>query len=391
MNKRLFKHISATFAVVFTAACVLVFAGCSSSAKRYDMMGYFGTYSSFVVGNYNEVSENADSAAKEIEALLSAVESAIGATVDDSDVARFNAAGAGEKLEITRITYEVMSLAAEMYEKTDGYYNPAVGNLVDLWGFTPRFDDPDYAPSEPYDRPAGEPLPDEKYIEAFSSDGITDFGAVELIKDNGRYYAVKPNATVTVEKTYSMNIDLGGIGKGYAADECAKILSKYGLKKSYVSIGTSSLYLAESEKTAKGAPNKNMYEVKLTHPRESKEYLSVYACNVAASTSGDYEKFFIYDGVRYSHLINPFDGRPTDSGFVTGSVFGESAAEGDALTTALAVMEKQAAISYASESGYKYALLYEENGGYALYTNMDESEYALHDGRIEEIREYSID
>lgn len=384
------KKIGISAFAIILACAAFALTGCSSVARRFDMMGYFGTYSYVVVGNYNAVSDAADKAAEETEKLLSDVEKAIG-SVEGSDVVRFNAADAGERMEVSRITYEVLSIAEEMYEKTEGHYNPAVGNLVDLWGFTPRFNETDYEPTEPYDRETAS-VPDEEYITAFSDEDILDFGAVELSEIGGKYYVTKPSATVTAGgKTYTMNIDLGGIGKGYAADRCVEILAGYGLYKSYVSIGTSSICLAESAESAKGAPEKNMYEVALRHPRGSGEYLSVYAKNAAGSTSGDYERFFIQDGVRYSHLIDPFDGRPTDSGFVTGTVFGKSAAEGDALTTALAVTDKNAALTAASRSGYKYAMLYAENGGYTLYTNMAVNEYVLHDDGIEVVEELSID
>lgn len=390
MKNKVGKFI-AVLAALFIGTCAFMFAGCSVTAKRFDMMGYFGTYSSVVIGNYGEVSEAADKAAEEIETLLASAEKAISSTVEGSDIARFNEAKAGERMEISRLTYEIMNIAAEMYEITDGYYNPAVGNLVDLWGFTPRFDDPDYTPTEPYDRENAS-VPAEEYITAFSSAEITDFGAITLSEKGGKYYIEKPTATVTVVgKTYSMNIDLGGIGKGYVADLCADIFSEYGLNKSYVSIGTSSLRLGESAETAKGAPEKNMYKVTLNHPRGSGEYLSVYAKNVAGSTSGDYERYFIQDGIRYSHLIDPFSGRPTDSGFVTGTVFGKSAAEGDALTTALAVKDKKSALTAASGSGYKYALLYAEGDGYTLYTNMSADKYVLFDDGIAVIEEQSID
>ena len=385
------KSGAAIAAIIIFAACAFSFTGCGAGAKRFDMMGYFGTYSSIVVGNYGDVSEKADECAAKAEAFIAEAENAVSANIVTSDIARFNASGIGEKTEISEIAYRVLSIAAEMYEKTGGYYNPAVGNLVDLWGFSPRFNDPDYVPSEPYDRETPS-VPADEYVEAFSSADMVDFGAVELSESGNRYYIKKPDASVTVGgKTYTMNIDLGGIGKGYVADVIAAMLDEYGLDKSYVSVGTSSLYLFESAESAKSAPGKNMYEVSLAHPRGSGEYLSVYAKNTAGSTSGDYERCFISDGVRYSHLINPFDGRPTDSGFVTGSVFGKSAAEGDALTTALAVMEKSAALAAAEKSGYKYALLYSENGGYVLYTNMDDGEYALHDENVSIAGENKVD
>lgn len=376
--------VAIVLAAAFTAA-VFLLAGCGPEGRRFDMYGYFGTYSSVVIGNYGDVADAADEAAEEIEAALADIENAVSASTETSDVYRFNAAAPGERLEISGTAYEVLEAAMKMYEETDGAYNPAVGNLVDLWGFSPRFESADYEPTEPYDRPT-QSVPDEEYIEAFSDPALLDFGAVVLEETGGKYYVTKPDASVTVGgKTYTMRIDLGGIGKGYAADRCYDLLKARGLTESYVAIGTSSLRLGRSAETPDGAPEEGMWRVTITHPRGAGQYLSVYAKDTAASTSGDYERYFIEDGVRYCHIIDPFTGYPTATGYVTGSLFGRTAAEGDALTTALAVMERSEAEAFAAGlEGCKYALLYynENTGGYELVTNMSESEYVLYDESI---------
>ena len=70
MKNKVGKFI-AVLAALFIGTCAFMFTGCSVTAKRFDMMGYFGTYSSVVIGNYGEVSEAADKAAEDIETLPS--------------------------------------------------------------------------------------------------------------------------------------------------------------------------------------------------------------------------------------------------------------------------------------------------------------------------------
>ena len=94
-----------------------------------------------------------------------------------------------------------------------------------------------------------EELPDEKYVKKFSSENILDFGAVELGFDEkeSEYYAIKPeNARVEVdgdETVYTMQLNLGGIGKGYCADEVSAILREEGQIYGYYNVGGSSMSL----------------------------------------------------------------------------------------------------------------------------------------------------
>ena len=366
------KKIGIVFCFLFA---VTLFVGCGGvSGKTFDRYGYFGTLTVFAVYadfSDEEESKKTEDAIAECEAALEEIDKAIG-SAQTSDISRFNAAACGETLEISRITYELLGIAKDMYGLTNGAYNPAVGNLVDLWGFSPRFESGDYAPTEPYDRETPS-QPEEKYIEAFLSPALLDFGKVKLSENEDGCFVTKPNGCVEIEgEIYTVNLNLGGIGKGYAADKCAEILSKRGVKKSYVGVGQSSLSLLEGNE---------YWRVTLNHPRGRGKYLTVSAANVAASTSGDYERFFIENGKRYCHIIDPKTGRPT-SGTAAVSMFGMTAAEGDALTTALMCMSTEEAAKFIREktSGVKVFMLDEET--LTLRTNADKSDYELGDGTI---------
>lgn len=394
------KKSFAALAALLILSLTLSACGAGMTAKAYDLYGYFGTQSAVVVyADYNDKAAkyNVDAAVAEIEAVFAALDGAVSLSDANSDVSRFNAAAAGATLEISAVTYEILTLAKELYDYTDGAYDPAVGLLVDLWGFTPRFNDFDYAPTRPYDRASQEQLPDEKYIDAFRS--LTGFGGVALADVNGKYYVTKPTKTMTVagdDTVYTMAIDLGGIGKGLAADKARSILAEHGLTEAYVSVGTSSLSLLASGKDAAGAPAKGMWSVSLAHPRGGAPYLSVYARDTAASTSGDYEHAYEVDGVNYCHIIDPATGRPITSGTATVSLFGRTAAAGDALTTALCVMGRDKAIAFINENltDCRVAMVCAEGDGYGFLTNMDEAYYKLNgtdfpvlsraaDGRLE--------
>lgn len=369
---------------------VLMFAtGCSASAsgKRVEIKpDYFNTVS--FIAAYAEEDELLG-AAEEIGNAFEEIENAVNLSSDNSDISKFNNAIGGETIEISRVTYDLLNSALDLYAYTDGAYNPAVGRLVDLWGLSPRFNSNGYTPELPYDRAsaalpdekniaAPDFLPDEKYISAFLM--LTDFGDIITAKKGDTYYVTKPTANVTVDgTTYYMTIDLGGIAKGRAADVAAEILKKRGITQSYVSVGTSSLSLLESKR--------GNWTVTLRHPRNKAEnYATVYANNISASTSGDYERYFTVEGKRYCHIVNPETGAPIDNGMTTVSLFGRSAEEGDAITTALACMGKDKAIGFINDklTDCRINMVWynESTGGYEFITNM-EKDFELSDGNIE--------
>lgn len=365
------RKITAALALLLIPVLVFV-TGCSPSGKKVEMTDYFNTVS--YIAAYAE-EDALLAAAEEVQAVFEQIESAVSISSKTSDIARFNETAGGETLEISRITYDLLETALDLYEYTEGAYNPAVGRLVDLWGLSPRFNSNDYAPTLPYDREPNT-IPDGKYIDAFL--GLTNFGDIKLTQNNGKYYATKPDSSVSVDDTvYYMTIDLGGIAKGYAADEAADILKQHGITQSYVSVGTSSLRLLESKK--------NNWTVTLRSPRQDGNYAEVYVNNTAASTSGDYERYFTVDSKRYCHIISPVSGAPIDNEMVTVSLFGRTAAEGDALTTALSVMGRDDAIKFinANLTDCRVCFVWYnvETDKYEFITNM-ESGYELRDENI---------
>ncbi|MBE7088979.1 MAG: FAD:protein FMN transferase [Clostridiales bacterium] len=304
---------------------------------------------------------------EEIISYIDSVESSISTNVESSSVYAFNQANAGERVEIDKIAYEILTLAKNMCEFTEGYYNPAVYYSVDLYGFAPRSE----GQTAPYDRQGGAStaLPEAKYITAFQQLSQC-FNQVVIEELEGKYYATKPqNAFVQVDGvTYSLKVDLGGIGKGYIVDEVNNMYDKYGFDYGYFTFGSSSIFVNKfynnDEKT---------FNLAFTDPRGAygETYATVKVLDVSISTSGDYEKYYKIDEVRYSHLLNPFTGSPIQTGIMSATVIGGTAAEGDALTTALTAMGRDKAISFINQNlkDYKVVFSYESVNGTQVISN----------------------
>ena len=329
-----------------------------------------------------QATEKANALHEEIKALLTSLDSSMNIANENSYISQFNAAEAGSEIQIDKDTYEVLNIAIKMFEETDGYYNPGVYYSVDLYGFGVRSD---YNERRPYDRDDYRTqLPDNEYVTAFQQLGES-FAEVSTYQRDGKYYVYKPEKTVTVEgHTYSLAMDLGGIGKGYAIDLVDGLIDEAGFEYGYFNFGSSSQAINES-------PSKDsdgMFKLSFQNPRKllGEGYLTTRTANVAISTSGDYILSYTIDGTRYSHIINPKTGSPIRTGIATATVLDGrvgvySAAEADARTTALCAMGVEKATEYMNElteQGIMVAFLHENGIGWLnFYTNMEEGTYTL--------------
>lgn len=267
------------------------------------------------------------------------VEKALSATVTNSDIFNFNNAAQGAKLEIKRITYEVLSEAKQVYEMTDGCYNPALYYNICAYGF----DDGHARPTKSSELPKDEDIA--KYTDLASR-----FGDVTLETvgegEQTKYYVTKPEYTVEVGgETLTMKLDLGGIGKGYAVDCIDKLFEEYGYKFGHFNFASSSMLVKSNYETGS-------YNLKLTNPRRTASqstYFGTSIRNEKLSSSGDNEQFYLLDGNRYCHIISPKTGKPVQTGIMSVTVIGGTAAQDDALTTAIMAMEKDEAIKFINE------------------------------------------
>ena len=308
-----------------------------------------------------------------------------------SDVYRYNQAKQGETVEIAKETYEMLTLAREMYETTGGAFNPAVYRLVDLWGFSSRI----YSQGKfglKYDREVtadeffeqGYPLPDGQYVDAFSHPNFTDFSqnSVKLTEDKAsdKYYVTKNVAPAVVEGVeYQQWIDLGGIAKGYAVDRAREMIAELNIDRFYVNAGSSSIATGleyDGGNTALGMENAFQTYTSLLELEIGKS---------SVSTSGQNIRKYTVNGVEYAHIIDGVTGAPAQTGVRSVMVVVPEeagsfwATKGDCLTTALTVMGRDRIVEfvngYLKENGIKIVVQYETlEGKKQLLTNYSEGD-----------------
>ena len=278
------------------------------------------------VNKYNEFTSA-------VNATLDDVDKSLSTSVANSDISKFNSAEAGAKVQISKIAYEVLSEAKRIYDKTEGYYNPALYYNVLAYGFG---DNHRILKTK-------EELPKDEVITKYN-ELAAHFNEVELIQEGETHYAVKPEYTVEVEgETLTLHVDLGGIAKGYAVDKVEALFNEYGYAYGNFSYGASSMLI---KRHVDGS-----YNIGLSSPRSpSKQpYLQIPVINEKISTSGDSEQYYTIDGTRYCHIIDAMTGKPVQTGIMSATVIGGGAAEDDALTTAIMAMGKEKAIKFIEE------------------------------------------
>lgn len=269
----------------------------------------------------------------EVKNTLDDIDKALSTSATNSDISKFNEAKAGEKVQISKTAYEVISEAKRIYEKTEYYYNPALYYNVQAYGFG---DNHRILKTK-------EELPKDEVIAKYN-DLASHFNEVELIQEGETHYVIKPAYTVEVEgEALTLHMDLGGLSKGYAVDKVEALFNEYGYEFGYFSFGSSSMLV---KRHLNGA-----YNLGLSSPRSpSKQpYIQTSVVNEKLSTSGDSEQYYIIDGTRYCHIIDPTTGKPVQTGIMSVTVIGGGAAEDDAFTTAIMAMGKEKAIKFIEE------------------------------------------
>jgi len=145
----------------------------------------------------------------------------------------------------------------------------------------------------------------------------------------------------TVDLPDGMRIGLGGIAKGYGVDRAMAVLLEHGIEHAIVNAG--------GDLKALGRKRGEPWEIAIRHPRDRERVIAVLpVSNTCVVTSGDYERFFEFEGRRYHHIIDPRTGQPS-TGCMSATVIAPDAAFADALATALCVLSPEEGLAIVAE------------------------------------------
>lgn len=179
----------------------------------------------------------------------------------------------------------------------------------------------------------------------------------------GYQYLELEGRTVRLRRP-GVQLDLGAAAKGYAVDRAALRLQNLGVESGLIEAGGDIRYWGEK-------PDGSAWSFGIQHPRNPGRYARAEDIGLPAiATSGDYERFFMYDGRRYHHILDPGTGFPA-MGTVSATVWARSALEADVLSTAVFILGPGAGLDLAAGLQDVEALVYYEEGGRLRHTATD--------------------
>lgn len=219
----------------------------------------------------------------------------------NSEIMRLNEAAGKEEVQLSDDTFNILQKAKHFSELSQGNFDITIGPIVKLWNIGM-----DNA-RVPTQEEIAEKLPLVNYQ--------------DLILDEEKKTAFL--------KQEGMQIDLGAIAKGYAADEAARVLKEAGIKHAIVNLGGNVL-------TINTKPDGSLWRLGLQDPYEprGKSMGVVLLNNQTLVSSGTYERNLEWEGEVYHHLLSPEDGYPAQNGLVSVSIITRESVDADALSTA---------------------------------------------------------
>lgn len=224
-----------------------------------------------------------------------------------SDLSEVNRWAAERPVKVTPELFQLLEKCLEYSRQSEGAFDITVGPLMKVWGFY---------------RGTGH-LPGKEEV----SRGLKKVGYRNILLD-------AENRTVRFAQP-GVELDPGGIGKGYAVDRMVDVLKENGIASALVSAGGSSIY-------GLGAPNNGPgWEVKVRDPKDQRKAVEdVYLKDESLSTSGSYEKFFEAGGKLYSHIMDPRSGYPA-VGTLAVSVIASKTLDSEAWTKPYFILGRQ--------------------------------------------------
>ena len=288
------------------------FISCRAAGKEYSradlILGTACRVRILNVKSEKKANEVLDAVFSELERL----DTIFNANSGNSELETVNEKAGISPVQVSEELYAVLEIAAEFAKKTEGAFDPAIGALAKLWNI--GFDNANEPPSGKIR--AVLPLLDYRNI-------------------------VLPDTGIVFLTEKGMQLDLGGIAKGYAADRIRTILKDNGIKNALIDLGGNILAMGQN-------PNGEAWKIGLRNPNigYNNSVIRIDVQNKSLVTSGNYERYFEKNGRLYHHILDKTTGYPVETDINAVSILSDSSVYADALSTACYILgpEKSAAL-----------------------------------------------
>lgn len=296
-----FHSLKTSKILLFLISTILFLSGCS----KKNILSEPVAKTEFVLGTVCTITLYDKAPAEAFEKSfkrLKEIEDKMTINAPGSEVDSVNNAAGSDYVKVSDDTFYVIKEGKYYSKLSGGLFDVSVGPLVKLWNIGT---DNARVPSQ------------EEINSRLPNVGYENI----LLDEKGKKVMLKNK---------EMLIDLGGIAKGYAADEVKKILVGYGIKNAIINLGGNVLTIGDN-------PQGRPWRIGIQNPDASRgDYVgTIQATDLTVVTSGIYERYFVSDGKHYHHMLNPFDGYPFDNNLASVTIVTKDSIIGDAFSTSV--------------------------------------------------------
>ena len=255
-----------------------------------------------------------------------------------SELSQFNNQITSDWFMISKDTARVIELSQEISVLSEGAFDVSVGPLVEIWGFgaTQR----------------GKRIPTEDQV------------SKSLARVGYKNIHLRREPAAIRKQIPELQIDLSAVAKGYAVDALAEILEQRGIRNYLLEIGG-------ELKISGHRDDGTIWQIAIEEPLEGVREVAVIfpLTNTALATSGNYRNFYVEDGQRYSHTIDPVSGKPVRHKLASATVLARTCARADALATALMVMGEEKGRQFCEKNQIAAYFLIHERTSMTVYAS----------------------
>lgn len=307
---------------------LLFFSSCKRTISYDNFAGFMqGTTYSMVFGNDGRF--KAENLKSEAEKILHGFDMSLSLYVESSILSKVNR---NEDIILDKFFAEAFEKSVEITKLTDGAFDITVGPLVKAWGFGPDAH--------------------KNFTESKRDSLLNLVGMSKVSLINGRLIKSDPR----------MYLDVNAIAQGYSVDVICSYFDNLGIRNYLIEIG--------GEVRAKGTKAGALWRIGIDKPEDNNmspgQTLEaiIKISDKALATSGNYRKFYIEDGIKYSHEIDPKTGYPAKNTLLSVSIMADDCAMADGIATACMVMGKDKTIEFLGiHSELEAYLIYSDDTG----------------------------
>ena len=298
------SNLKRLYPVFLVLLVFIVWKWRSSNSQQLPLVEFSGLTMGTIGYNVKYFDAEARDFSQEIDSLLKVWNLSLSTYIPESEISRFNKGLDCFEFE-SEYFYPVLKASSKVFEQSNGAFDPTVGPLVNAWGFGPE----------------KSMLPDSSVVDSLRM--LVGFDKINF------------NENEVCKSNPGSQLDFSAVAKGYAVDVVADYLESYGIENLLVEIG--------GELLCKGTKNDDQpWRTAIEDPTVAvyeRDYLAVVNLrDKAVATSGKYRNYYVKDGIKYAHTLDPKSGFPISHRLLSASVFAGNCMEADAYATAFMVL-----------------------------------------------------